>query len=265
MLGAGVDLQLLDLGAREAVAGQHPLDGLAQHLGRPALELVAQRPALEPARVARVAVVHLRVELVTGDVDLLRVHDDDEIARVDVRGVLRLALAAQRVGDLRSKTSEGLALGVYDVPAALDLAGFCVPGLLHKKRRTHRPPGRNRSSPARNSVAPPWLGWRTYGASSAACATRPTAITVRPRASSRRNGREASTSVRVGRRFVSGCSGRCGWVGTTFQQSVCCSRPSSASVRRTIVAVASAGPRPVSWRSDVNGIPDTRAPRWPAA
>ena len=129
MLGAGVDLQLLDLGAREAVAGEHPLDGLAQHLGRPALELVAQRPALEPARVARVAVVHLRVELVAGDVDLLRVHDDDEVAGVDVRRVLRLALAAQRVGDLRSQTPQRLSFGVDEVPAALDFTGLCVPGL----------------------------------------------------------------------------------------------------------------------------------------
>jgi hypothetical protein len=32
-------------------------------------------------------------------------------------------------------------------------------------------------------------------------------------------------------------------------------------VRRTIVAVASAGPPPDSWRSDVKGKPLTRAPR----
>jgi hypothetical protein len=29
----------------------------------------------------------------------------------------------------------------------------------------------------------------------------------------------------------------------------------------TIVALASAGPLPVSWRSEVKGIPETRAPR----
>src|SRR4051812_31177933 len=207
MLGAGIDLQLAYLGAREAVAGKHPLDGLAQHLCRPALELVAQRPALEPARVARVPVVQLGVELVAGDVDLLGVHDDDEVTGVDVRGVLRLALAAQRVGDLRSQTPQRLSFGVDEVPAALDLARLCVPG-LHRKRRDWSPPAANRSSPARNSVAPPWLGWRTYGASSTACATRPTAMTVRPRARSRRNGREASTSVRVGGRFVSSRAGR---------------------------------------------------------
>ena len=60
----------------------------------------------------------------------------------------------------------------------------------------------------------------------------------------------------VGRRFEVSVPG---WVGTTFQQSA--SSSSSASVRRTIVALASAGPAPVSWRSDVKGIPDMRAPR----
>jgi len=62
----------------------------------------------------------------------------------------------------------------------------------------------------------------------------------------------------VGRRFelsLPGC------VGTTFQSSTSSSTPSSASTRCTIVAVASAGPEPVSWRSDVKGMPLTRAPR----
>src|ERR1044072_5697307 len=106
------------------------------------------------------AVVDLVVELLAGDGDLFGVHHDDEVARVDVRRVLGLALAAEGVGDLRSQTPERLPFGVDEVPAALDLARLCVPG-LHRKRRTLRPPERNRSSPARNSAAPPWLGWRT--------------------------------------------------------------------------------------------------------
>jgi hypothetical protein len=36
--------------------------------------------------------------------------------------------------------------------------------------------------------------------------------------------------------------------------------PSSASVRWTIVALSSAGPMPVSCRSEVNAIPETLAP-----
>src|SRR3954452_21242525 len=207
MIRPGVDLQLLDLRARKPVPGEHPLDGFAQHLRRPPRELVLERPRAEAARVARVPVVHLVLELVPGDRDLLGVHDDDEVARVHVRRVLGLRLAAERVRDLRSQTPQRLSFGVDEVPAALDLARLCVPG-LHRKRRDWSPPAANRSSPARNSVAPPWLGWRTYGASSTACATRPTAMTVRPRARSWRNGREASTSVLVGGRFVSGRAGR---------------------------------------------------------
>src|SRR5437016_1199895 len=78
---AGVDLQLADLGAAETSAREHALDRLADHLGRPALELVAQRAAPQPTGIARVAVVHLLVELLAGDLDLLRVDDDDEVAR----------------------------------------------------------------------------------------------------------------------------------------------------------------------------------------
>src|SRR5204863_9486507 len=48
MLGPGVDLELRQLGAREAVAGKHPLDRLAQHLRGAPAELLAQRPLTEP-------------------------------------------------------------------------------------------------------------------------------------------------------------------------------------------------------------------------
>src|SRR3954454_19959871 len=83
-----VDLQLVDLCAREPVAGEHPLYGLAQHLRRTPLELLAQGPRLQAARVAGVAVVHLLVELVARHGDPLRVDDDDEVTGVDVRRVL---------------------------------------------------------------------------------------------------------------------------------------------------------------------------------
>ena len=52
-----------------------------------------------------------------------------------------------------------------------------------------------------------------------------------------------------------------GCVVTTFQSRTLSSRPSSARTRCTMVALASAGPPPVSWRSEVNGRPETRAPR----
>src|ERR671914_116261 len=67
VLGARVDLELRDLRAREPVAGEHALDRLAEHLRRLPVELLAQRPAAKPARVARVTVVPLLIELLAGD------------------------------------------------------------------------------------------------------------------------------------------------------------------------------------------------------
>jgi hypothetical protein len=83
-------------------------------------------------------------------------------------------------------------------------------------------------------------------------------MTRRRRASAREKRSPAAISAHVGVRFdvaVPGC------VGTMFQSSTSSSTPSSHSVAWTIVALASAGPSPVSCRSDVNGMPLTRAPR----
>ena len=115
--------------------------------------------------------------------------------------------------------------------------------LLQRKGRTavrRRPIVANaRRKPASKAAAPPWDGWRTYGASRAAAARRPTAITVRPSVSSSRNGTAATTSPLVGRRFdvsLPGC------VGTTFHSSTSSATPSFARTRWTIVAVASGRP-----------------------
>ena len=216
-----------------------------------------------PPGIARMAVVHLVVELLARDGDLLGVHDDDEVARVDVRRVLGLALAAEHVRDLRSETPERLALCVDEVPAALDLARLCVPGLhlVTEKRRTTVRRGRIVAARAENPRRRHgWDGGRTGRRVPPLRRGRRRSRGGR-RASSRRNGADSSISARVGRRFVRGRAGTCGCVGTTFQQSVSSSSSSSASTRRTIVALASAGPRPVSCRSEVNGTPETRAPR----
>src|SRR4051812_4388686 len=135
MLWAGVDLELGELRRGELVLRQHALDGFANDLGRPAIELLAHRPRLQAAREARVPVDHLLVELLAGEVDLLRVDDDHEVTRVDVRRVLRLLLPAQGVGDLRREPAQGLPLGVDDVPVALDLSRLGGIGLHQSERR----------------------------------------------------------------------------------------------------------------------------------
>src|SRR5690606_28409914 len=66
------------------------------------------------------AVVHLVLQLGAGDRDLLRVDHDDVIAGIHVRGVDGLVLAAEAAGELGGESSEGLALGIDEVPVPLD-------------------------------------------------------------------------------------------------------------------------------------------------
>ena len=139
MIGARVDLQLSQLLRPSRLRGSIPRTASRITSSGPALEHLAEGARPQPARIAAVAVVELRVALVAGDPDLLGVDDDHEVACVDVRRVLGLALAAQRVRDLGRQPAEGLALGVDDVPVALAGLG-CGDEGLHRaeKPRTNR-------------------------------------------------------------------------------------------------------------------------------
>src|SRR4029079_17465986 len=78
-----------------------------------------ERAALEPAGIAGVAVVALLAALVARHLDLLRADHHDEVAGGAVRRVLRLALAAEGIGDLRGEAAERLAAGIDEQPVAL--------------------------------------------------------------------------------------------------------------------------------------------------
>ena len=95
-----------------------PFTAAAQDLFGSAVELFAQCPAAKTSGIPGMPVVALLVELVAGDVDLLRVDDDHEVAGVHVRGVLGLPLAAQLVRDAGGEPAERLPVGVHHVPVA---------------------------------------------------------------------------------------------------------------------------------------------------
>src|SRR5438045_1011975 len=63
VVGTRVDLELRELLAAQAVAGEHALDGEPDDLLRPALQHVVERARLEPARIAGVPVVELLLAL----------------------------------------------------------------------------------------------------------------------------------------------------------------------------------------------------------
>ena len=144
MVGPGVDLQLAQLLPGEAVAREHALDRQPDDLLGLPLEHVPERAHAQAARIARVAVVALLLALVARNRDLLRVHDDHEVADVAVRRVLRLALAAQGVCQLRGQPSERLAGGVDDEPVALALSGCCDVGLHGQENRAAHAAARGR-------------------------------------------------------------------------------------------------------------------------
>src|SRR5207342_2778271 len=82
MLGAGEQLELVDLGTTQAVARQHALHRCAQHLGWAPIELLGQRALAQAAGVAGMAVVPLLLELVARDRDLVAVQHDDVVAYI---------------------------------------------------------------------------------------------------------------------------------------------------------------------------------------
>src|SRR5205823_10642305 len=88
----------------------------------PLVEQVAVADPLEAARVAGVAVGDLLLPLLAGQCDLRGVDDDHEVAGVDVRGIDRLVLAAEKASGLGGEAAEHDVSRVDDVPLAPDLA-----------------------------------------------------------------------------------------------------------------------------------------------
>ncbi len=99
-----------------------PLIDAPDDLFGPGLELlgVARRP--ETPGVAAVAVGERPVALAGGHDDLGGVDHDDVVAGVEVGGEDRAVLAAKHACDLGREAAENEAVGVDDVPDALELA-----------------------------------------------------------------------------------------------------------------------------------------------
>src|SRR5205085_1887985 len=80
------------------------------------------RIGVTSAGVARVSVVLDHGRLAAGDLHLLGVEDDDEIAGIHVRGVRRLMFTLEDERDPGRESAENLPAGVDDVPVSGNLA-----------------------------------------------------------------------------------------------------------------------------------------------
>ena len=129
VLSTGIDAQFrVLLASQRAFFRQHALHGHFDGAFREAAgKDFAGRGRLDAARVAGVAVVDFVGQLVAGELCFLRIDHDDMVTGIDVRSKVRAVLAAQALGDVRSKTSDNDISRVDHDPLILDVHG-CVIG-----------------------------------------------------------------------------------------------------------------------------------------
>ena len=108
VLGTGVDLELLEKLGGQAVLRQHAFDCGGDDVFRLLCQHLAQGLFLQTAGMVGVLVIHLLVELLSGNLDLIGVDNDDEVAHVHVGGEFRLVLATQTGGDLCGQAAQDL-------------------------------------------------------------------------------------------------------------------------------------------------------------
>ncbi len=124
MLGTGVNLELLENLATEAVVGDHAFDGFLHHEFWAA---TAKRPRvfdLLATNIAGVANVALHVFLIASENGLLCVDHDDEVTGIHVGREGGFVLATKKASGGFGDASKGLALGIDHPPLAFDFLGF---------------------------------------------------------------------------------------------------------------------------------------------
>ena len=125
MLGTDVNIQLTEDLCAEAVLRQHTLDSVFDDAGRKAIEHLTGSRKGRAALIAGVTEVGLVRQLLSRELDFLSIDNDDIIAGIDVRCVDGLVLAAQNLCNLCRKTTDCLILGIYNIPLAFNIGGFC--------------------------------------------------------------------------------------------------------------------------------------------
>ena len=83
VLRAGVDLHLAEHRPPQWALGQHPLHGAREGFAGVTLVQLFEALGLHAARVTRVVVIKLVVQLVAGDADFAGVEHDDVVTRVE--------------------------------------------------------------------------------------------------------------------------------------------------------------------------------------
>lgn len=118
VVGAGVHFQFAEHFTAKFVFWQHAANGFAKYkLGVPLHAGASRNRSL--ASVTGVPCVLLVIHLRAGEAHFVRIDDNDEVARVNMRRVGRLVFAHQDHGDVGGESSHHLIIGVYQMPFLL--------------------------------------------------------------------------------------------------------------------------------------------------
>lgn len=116
MGSTAVNLKFAEHAPRKWAVGHHPLDRGTQHAIREASHNFIHNFDALAARVSRIALVGLLLALASGDRDLIHVHYDHEITRIEKRRVRGLMLAAQDSRDTTGEPAQNLAFSIDKHP-----------------------------------------------------------------------------------------------------------------------------------------------------
>ena len=127
----GIDMQVAHLRPAQRAPGDHALNRLFDNAFREAaFHAFTDGAALDAARITRVPIEHALFRLGAGDAHLVRIDDDNMVTTINMRGELRLVLAAKAIGDQGGETAEHEPIRINQHPVLLHLrrlqrAGLC--------------------------------------------------------------------------------------------------------------------------------------------
>ena len=186
VFGASVDLELFDHGVAETALREHTLDrDFESTTGVLGLHFL-EGGFVDTARIAGVTVVRLLTGLFSRQLELVSVDHDDVVARIDMRRVFGLVLAAQAECDFGSKAAKHLVAAIDHVPVALYFERLGREGLhcchlIHKRTQ-------------QINFKPPRTGWRLYFAQVGAV-KRPARVNKQKRGKNHRSALRSNSAV----------------------------------------------------------------------
>jgi len=124
MLCSGVNFEFLDHLSTKGAFGKHPFNGVLDHKSRPLRAHFPGRPDGHATGVPAVPEVLLIRLLGARKTNLVRIDDDDEIARVNVWGKAWFMLPSENGRHARGETTYDLIFCVNYEPGALNIGRF---------------------------------------------------------------------------------------------------------------------------------------------